>query len=555
MAAIFGGHVVARYLRQIEGVDIVFALSGGHIDRIFDGMLEYGIRIIDVRHEQAAAMMAQAFSIYTGRPGVCLVTAGPGFTNALTGVANAFLDNIPMVLLTGTAPIRDWDKGALQEMNQADMIKPISKWAGRCHDPKRIPEYLNLAFRQAVSGRPGPVFLELPPDVLNVRVELDDISMPASGCRRFAVRPDSDSVKAAAEAINAAERPLLIGGSGVGYSQCDGELKQLIETAGLPFLLLNNGRGTLPDDHPLSLWDGGNVAMLTAMPMADLVVAIGIRYNWLLMFGQTFPQAKVVRIDIDCTEIDRNRRADIGLVGDAGLVIKDVNAFIAKRDRTAWRRELRDLYMPMLADDIKNREKTSAPIHPVRLIEQIRTCAGSDAFYVIDGGDTSYFALMGLKTSHKHGIIASSSGLLGCLGTGIPFAMAAKLAHPDRRVVLVCGDGSFGLNGMEYDTAVRHCIPFTCVINNDQAWGMIKHGQEMNYGGERVCGSTLGVVHYEKMVEGLGGHGEFVTEDAELIPALGRAFESGKPACVNVLTDPTVTSPATMLFVESLKIA
>jgi acetolactate synthase-1/2/3 large subunit len=207
----------------------------------------------------------------------------------------------------------------------------------------------------------------------------------------------------------------------------------------------------------------------------------------------------------------------------------------------------------LIADEVKARETPSESIHPARLVEQVRRATKDDAIYLIDGGDTSYFGMMGLRAKEKTSVIATASGLMGCLGAGVPFGIAAKLARPEKTVVVISGDGSFGFNAMEFDTAVRYNIPFVCVIFNDQAWGMIKHGQEMAYGNERVVGSELGVVHYEKVAEALGGYGEFVAKDEGVIPALERAIASGKPACVNVLTDPTVTSPATLLLVGALK--
>ncbi|MCD6571058.1 MAG: thiamine pyrophosphate-binding protein, partial [Deltaproteobacteria bacterium] len=547
------GHLVARYLKEVEGVSTVFSIPGGHIDRIYDGFLEYGIRVIDVRHEQAAAMMAHSWSIFKDHPGVCLVTAGPGFTNALTGMVNAYLDNAPMVVLCGTAPVKDWEMGALQEMNQSDMIKSVVKWSGICHDIKRIPEYLSKAFRHAVSGRPGPVFLELPPDILNVGVNEEEIVYPKKGSIVYKTQADIDLIKEAAGLINKAQRPLIVGGSGIGFSRCDKELLDFVNKTGIPFIFLNNGRGTIPDDHPLSIWDGGQAAMMTATSQADLVLVLGLRFNWLLMFGQGFPQAKVVRIDIEPTEIDRNRSSDIGLVGDIGLILKQLNKEVEKTDHSSWVKALRDAYLPLVEGEIKLRKSPTEPIHPARLVEQVRKVAGDDAIYIIDGGDTSYFGLMGLRAKERSSVIGAASGLLGCLGTGVPFGIAAKLARPEKTIVVINGDGSFGFNAMEFDTAVRHNIPFVCVIFNDQAWGMIKHGQEISYGSERVVGSELGVVHYEKVAQALGGHGEFVTKDEEIIPAIERAVASGKPACINVLTDPTVTSPATLLFVDSLK--
>jgi len=554
MGEISGGHLVAKYLKEVEEVGTVFTLSGGHIQQVLDGFTEYGIRAIDVRHEQAAAMMAHAWSIYTGKPGVCLVTAGPGFTNALTGVANAYLDNVPLVVLCGRSPLRDDIKGALQEMNQVDMVKPVVKWYATCFEIKRIQEYLAMAFRHAVENRPGPVFLELPPDILNAKIPEELSQKPARGGKRFTVHPDDESLAKAADIINSAKKPLLIGGSGLVFSACDEFLKTFIEKTGMPFQLLNNGRGVLPDNHPQSMMDAVFPAMMMGLSQADVIIAAGIRFNWLLQFGQIFPEARVVRIDIAPHEIDRNRSSDAGLVGDVGSVFGRLLTLVEKRDHSGWLTDLRNACRVFIDSELKQRETAGDPIHPIRLVAQIQKVVGDDALYVVDGGDTSYFGLVGLQSRERSGVLVPSSTLLGCLGTGIPYGIAAKLARPDKVVVVLNGDGSFGFNAMEFDTAVRHDIPIVCIINNDCAWGMIKHGQEMMLGKERLQCSDLGLRHYEKVVEGLGGHGEFVTKDEEIIPAIEKALASHKPACINVLTDPTVTSPATLMFEQGLKV-
>ncbi len=554
MAMILGGHLVGKYLKEVEKLTTVFGLSGGHIESILDSFTEYDIRAIDVRHEQVAAMMAHAWSVYTGKTGVCFVTAGPGFTNSLTGIANAYLDNAPMVVLCGRHPLRDDLKGALQEMNQMDMVKPITKWAATCYETKRIPEYLSLAFRNAREGRPGPVFLELPPDILNVKIPEEDAPMPSRPTRIYASHPDEAELKNAAELINGAKKPLLLGGSGVGWSRCAESLGAFIDTTGMPFALMNGGRGELPDTHPLSIWDTGNVGLMVTMSQADVIVAAGLRFNWLLQSGAAIPPTtKVVRIDIDPSELDRNRMADVGLVGDMGSVLRALNPLLKKNAHKEWLSTLRAASYAFIDSELKCRETVSDPIHPIRLAAQIRKVVGEDAIYVVDGGDTSYFGLVGFMSNEKAGVFGTTSGLLGCLGTGIPFAMAAKLARPDKKVILLNGDGSFGFNAMEFDTMVRHNIPVLCVVNNDCAWGMIKHSQELSIGKERLSCSELGVRRYDTMAEGLGAHGEFVTKDEEIIPAITRALASGKPACVNVLTDPTVTSPATPLFYQALK--
>ena len=554
MAMINGGHLVGKYLKEVEKVEIVFGISGGHLESILDGFTEYKIRTIDVRHEQAAAMMAHAWFVYTGKPGVCFLTAGPGFTNGLTGIANAYLDNAPLVVLCGRSPLRDDLKGALQEMNQIEAVRPMTKWAATCYDIKRIPEYLAMAFRNATGGRPGPVMLELPPDILNIKVDESLVPMPSKSNPKYSVHPDDADLKAAADIINNAKKPLFLGGTGVGFSSCAGALKPFVEKTGIPFMLLNYGRGELPDDHPLSVMDMGTLSLFFSIGQNDVIIAAGLRFNWLLQFGKIIPPTvKMIRIDIDPNEIDRNVEAHVGLVGDAGSVLEQLTPLVAKNDHSEWMNTLKAAGRSLLDFELRTREVASDPIHPIRMVAQIQKFAGKDAIYIADGGDTQYFGLAGFMSKQKAGVVASAAGLLGCLGTGIPFGMAAKLARPDKKVIVLNGDGSFGFNGMEFDTMVRHNIPVVVVINNDCAWGMIKHSQELSIGKERLQCSELGIRHYEKVVEGLGGHGEFVTKDEEIIPALKRAFDSGKPACVNVMTDPTVTSPATPLFYQSLK--
>jgi acetolactate synthase-1/2/3 large subunit len=552
MAEIFGGHLVAKYLKEVEKVSTVFTISGGHIENILDGFTEYNIRTIDVRHEQAASMMAHAWSIYQNEPGVCLVTAGPGFTNALTGIANAYLDNAPLVVLCGRHPMRDDLTGALQEMNQIDMVKPVTKWCATCYDTKRIPEYLAIAFRQATMGRPGPVFLELPPDILFVTADEKDVKIPRRRIHKSSTHPDESELAEAAKIINSAQMPLFIGGSGVRLSGCQDVLKEFIDRTGFPFALLNNGRGALPDSHPQSINGSGFTGIMTVAPQADVIVAAGVRFNWVMQATKLFPDAKVVRIDIEEHEIDRNRSSEVGLVGDCGYVLNQLLPMVEKRDHSQWITKLKKAYSAFLTTELEQRKTPSDPIHPNRLVAQIMEVFGQDAYYVADGGDTSYYGLAGFTSDHQAGVLVPAGALLGCLGTGIPFAIAGKLAHPDKPVIILNGDGSFGFNSMEFDTAVRHDIPIICVVNNDCAWGMIKHSQAMSIGKDRCTCSELGMRNYEKMVEGLGGYGELVTEDADIIPAIKRAVESGKPACINVVTDPTVTSPATVMFYQNL---
>jgi acetolactate synthase-1/2/3 large subunit len=456
-------------------------------------------------------------------------------------------------VLCGRHPVADDLRGALQEMNQATIIKPVAKWAETCYQAQRIPEYLATAFRQAAEGRPGPVFLELPANVVNEKVDEERVPLPARPAGRLRVRPQQAALAAAAALVNRAERPLLVGGSGVRFSACADDLAAFVQKSGMPFQLLNYGRGELPDSHPLSLWDAGPFGLMTAISQADVLVVAGLRLNWLFMYGQVIPpETKVIRIDIDPHEVDRNRAADVGLAGDVGAVLGALLPLTQQREHPEWVTGLRATGLALLDAELRQRETASDPIHPVRLVGQIQKAVGEDAYYVVDGGDTSYFGLAGFMSRHPAGVIGSAAGLFGCLGTGSPFAMAARLAHPERPVILLNGDGSFGFNAMEFDTMVRHGIPLVCVVNNDCAWGMIKHSQELSIGKQRLVCSELGMRHYQKVVESLGGHGELVTRDEEIIPAIQRALASNKPACVNAVTDPTVTSPPTLLLNQAL---
>ncbi|MCP4757714.1 MAG: thiamine pyrophosphate-binding protein [Proteobacteria bacterium] len=551
MGEICGGHVVAKYIKEVEGIDTVFGLSGGHIDSIYDGCIEYDINLIAVRHEQSATLAAHSWSTFTGKPGVALVVPGPGFTNSISGLVNAWFDNAPLVLISGYVGLVQRDLGALQDMDQVDMIKSYVKWHGRCHEISRIGEYLSTAFRQAASGRPGPVFLEMPTDVLRAVIEESELLPVQKGNIKYQSIPDPSSLEAAAELINAAEKPLILGGNGcVG---CEDELLEFTEKTGAPFVLMNKGRGVVSDENPQSLWDGAQMGIFAAITQADLIIALGIRFEWILLSGKAFPQAKMVRADIDAAEINRNRAADVGMVGDMKLILDGLNPLVEKKERSAYLKELRTAYLEMIKDELAARTTPSDPVHPARVVEKIGEAVNNDALFMVDGGDTGYFGLVGLKATEASAVIQAGTSTFGCIGTGIPFAIGAKVARPDKTVIVVQGDGSFGFNAMEFETAVRQNIPFVCVILNDKGWGMIKHGQEMIYGHDRVIGTALGTVHYEKMVEALGGYGERVEKDEDVIPAIKRAIASGKPACVNVMTDDTVVSPETMRYIAYLK--
>ena len=527
MAQVNGGSLVAKVLKQ-EGVEYIFALSGGHVDPIFQGCLDEGIRVIDTRHEQAAVFMADGWARVTGKPGVAVVTAGPGVTNAITGLWVAQGTVSPIVVFGGRSPLREFEWGSLQDMDSLSLARTVTKWAKAGYETKRIAEYVSMAFRHALSGRPGPVYLEFPVDILGAGVDEAEVILPRN--YRTIARPQGDPalVKAAVELLLRAERPVIIAGSGVWWSQAAKELQEFVELTKIP---LSMGRGHIPADHPLCLPLVGN-------EHADVVLLLGARLDFRLRYGRSpmfNKDSKWIQVDIEPTEIGRNRAIDIGITGDARAVLKQM--IEEARDRCqgrgepAWVKECRERLKVMQGQLEILMNSDSVPVHPARLCREVRDFINRDATVVIDGGDISgwgFRTIGSYQPGHLLGVVPT-----GTLGVGPSFAMAAKLARPNTQVVLISGDGSFGLNGMEFDTMARHNLPVVCVISNDSAWGMVMHEQQAK-GSGRVVGTELGFVRYDKVVEALGGYGEMVENPADIRPALQRAFASGKPACINV---------------------
>jgi acetolactate synthase I/II/III large subunit len=544
MAKVGGGELLVRELAK-QGVTEVFALSGGHIDPIFQACVDHGIRIIDTRHEAAATHMADGYARTTGRPGVAIVTAGPGVTNAITGLANAYMDAIPIICIGGRSPLRDDDRLPLQGMDQIALVAPITKFARTVLQTERIPEYIAMAWRHAVSGRPGPVFLDIPIDILFSSVE--EVAAPTF--ERFAPDglpvPRVDAVDRALDLLAAAERPAIFAGGGVMFSGAQDELRQFVAMTQIPVLANSKARGAIPEWSNMGY---GNFA-LASSPLAqaaaggppDVVMLLGARVGMFTGAGafSFIPStAKVIQVDIEPEEIGRSRDVDVGLVGDIRetlLLMMDRARGRVFHKNDLWlnglaqsRQALRDMHTAVMTRE--------GPIHQARLAREIADYFQGDGIIVADGGETSLWIA-------EQAIIGSagdflSHGYLGCLGVGIPFAIAAAVARPDKRVMLIAGDGSVGLNIAEFDTAVRHKVPIVVVVNNDQGWGMIRHGQASRYGSDRVVGAELGPTRYDLVGEGFGMHAEHVTAASGIKPALDRAFASGLPSCINVLTDP-----------------
>lgn len=542
-----GGRLVAKTLAA-AGVRHLFCLQGGHIDSLLYGCLNEGIAVVDTRHEQAAAHMAEGWALATGETGVCAVTAGPGITDAVTGIANAHMSLSPMLTISGARPLAQADTWPLQDLDQLEMVKPITKWARTCTTADRCGEYTTAALTQARSGRPGPAYLNIPLDVLFATTpESTPIAAPVEAA---APAPDPDVLALVAGVLAASERPIVVAGSGAHWAGAGPALARLAETAGLPVFSLNAGRGVLADTHEWSFGPtlpiGGAFGDALA---ADVVVVLGARIGFTLLNGAFFRTKTVIRVDLDAAEMGRNLAGAYNVVADARVFCEQLAAgweggISAARAR--WGDRLRE-------SAEKNRQNVvnqftgagaSGVVHPFELVHAIDEVAGPEATLVSDGGDIMTWSAIAF-TARGPGRFLSISTYLGCLGVGIPFALAAKLARPDQPVFLLEGDGSFGLNAMEFDTAVRHGLAFVCIVGNDGSWGMSRHGQGLQFGYDQLVATELGVRPYHQMVEALGGYGEYVDDPAHLRAAIERAVASGLPACVNVAIDPAVYSPMT----------
>lgn len=532
-----GGQLVARMLRK-EGVTTAFTLSGLHVAPIYAGCVEEGIRLVDTRHEQAAAHAADAWARLTRGVGVAIVTAGPGVTDAVTGVANAWSANVPLVLLGGAAPTFNQGRGALQEMPQVPLFSTITKWADRVPSTELIPAFLAKAFRVARAGRPGPVFLELPWDVLSNGA---DAALADAQVRyRTEARSPGDPamVAAALALLSAAERPVVLAGSSIWWDGAWEPLRALAERTGLPVYLNGMARGCLPAGHPSFL----QLSRKEALGQADVVLVLGTPLDFRVGYGTepTFAAGvKVVQVDVDGAEIGRNRPIDVGLVGDAASVLGQLLAGAQGAwGAAAWLPSLRAAEERRREAQRTFERSDQRPLHHFRLaaaLDEVARRAG-DVTFVGDGGNVVAVAAKVLTVGGPGRWL--DPGPLGCLGVGAPFAIAAKLHAPERHVCVVQGDGSFGLNGMDFETAVRFRLPMVVVVGNDAAWGQIRVPQRAMYGEDKAPATTLAPTRYDEVVKALGGDGEHVEHPDDLVPALERAFASGTVYCVDVALDP-----------------
>jgi acetolactate synthase I/II/III large subunit len=529
------GELVALALKR-AGVSHLFTLNGGHIWPILTGATEHGIRIIDVRHEQSAAFAAEGWAKVTRQVGVAAVTAGPGVTNSATALAQAQSGDSPIFVIGGRAPEARWSMGSLQEMDHVEVVRSLTRKAVTLGSPEEAYGLAAECMRTALSRRTGPTFMDVPLDVFFGAADVPEATEHLTP--DLGPPPDLDLVEHAARLIREAERPAVIAGGSVWWAHAESELKALVETAHLPLSVNGMARGMLPPGHPLFF----PRARGPALGEADLILVVGALLDFRLNYGQppVFAEdARLVYLDVDSYR--KPRPAEVAIYGDlkaalAALVV----AVRGTPERASWLERLREAEATSRRRDEAMTSSDSSPVHPARLIAEVDRFCNPEAIIVGDGGDFVSFA--GRLIERPEPGLWIDPGPFGSLGSGPGYAMAAKLAHPDRQVVLLSGDGAFGFSAMEFDTMVRHKIPVVCVVGNNGIWALEKHPM-LSMLGVSIAADLGNRTRYDRVVEALGGYGEMVDRPDQIKPALERAFASGLPACVNVICDPGAEYP------------
>jgi acetolactate synthase-1/2/3 large subunit len=543
---ITGSHLIGRALK-LEGVRNVFTLAGDHILPVLDVMADMDFRFIDTRHEQAAVHMADAWGRITQQPGVCMYTT-PGFANALPGLAHAQHSESPVLSISGSADLAELGRGAMQEIDQIGAATPFTKGAWLVHDARRIPDFIARAVRTAFSGRRGPVHLTIPTDVQEQEVSEADVTFyqPAEYRAETQVFADPKLIQRAIQLLHQAERPLIIADGPTGYAASGEVLQGFIEATHLPLMTEGLARGMVADDHPLcfGFFERGLNRAARLLREADVVLMLGRKQDYTIGYAKPPSVAKdtrLIQVDPAMAEIGRNRGVAVGIVGDVQAVLEQLAkeaAHLTWKPRP-WLKQLeaeREAQGPWL-DGLA---KPETPMHAMFVHKTLGRFLGPEDCLCFDGGDFCHFgrAFLPARRPRRWWYVPT----LGMLGSALPTALAAKLAYPDARVVIVTGDGAFGFNAMEYDTAVRHNLAVVGVLGNDSAWGIDRQIQLGLYG--RPVATDLLGTRYDMVVQGLGGHGEYVERPEDLAPALERAFAAGKPALVNVVVQRAISPRA-----------
>ncbi|MFZ2051153.1 MAG: acetolactate synthase [Solirubrobacteraceae bacterium] len=529
-----GGRLVARRLKA-HGVSKLFTLSGGHLFSIYDGCRTEGIDIVDVRHEQTAAFAAEGWAKVTREIGVCALTAGPGITNGMSAMAGAQANHSPLLVLGGRAPALRWGQGSLQEIDHVPFARPLCKSAATAGSAAEIPELVEQAILTALAPHSGAAFVDFPLDHVFTEAPEGEFKAAAPALSRA----DGAAIERAGALMARAQRPVIMAGADLYWGHGEQALLELAQQLRIPVFLNGLARGCVPADHELFF----SRARSTALQGADVALLIGVPMDFRLAFGAAFgPETEIVAID--CAEPERPHPRPVAaeLYGDVSTTLRDLGAAaggaaLASKD---WVSQLRDLETERRQAERAELDDDRAPLHPMRLYKELGEVIDRDAIVIGDGGDFVSYAGKVID-SYTPGCFLDP-GPFGCLGSGPGYALAAKLARPDKQVVLVMGDGAFGFAGMEFDTLARHGVNVLAVMGNNGIWALEKHPMEFLYG-YSVAAELRPGTRYDKVVEALGCHGELVERPADVKPAIARAFESGKPALVNVLTDPDVVYP------------
>lgn len=528
-----GGRIVAKVLKS-RGVEHLFTLSGGHLFSIYDGCREEGIGILDVRHEQTAAFAAEGIAKATRGVGVAALTAGPGVTNGLSAIAGAQANGSPVCVLGGRAPEMRWGSGSLQEIDHLPFVSPLVKSAETAKEPGRIAAMTAAALDTALAAPSGPTFVDYPLDVVFTEAALEVPERPAAPAAQPAA-----GVEEAAALLAGATRPAIMAGTGLYWGHGEEELRALAEALGIPVFLNGLGRGCLAADHELSF----SRARGTALQDADVALVVGVPMDFRLGFGGSFGgETRIVRLDVAPNALTANRLPDVDLVGDvrATLAALRESAGAGEPRTRPWLEQLRNVEEEKRAVEREQLDDPRSPLHPVRIYRELGEVLDRDAIVVGDGGDFVSYAGRFIDT-YQPGCWMDP-GPFGCLGAGPGQAIGAKVAHPDRQVCLLLGDGAFGFSGMEFDTMARHGLGVVGVMGNNGIWALEHHPMKFLYG-YSVAAELRPETRYDELVESLGCDGILVREPGELKPALERAFSSGRPTLVNVLTDPEVVYP------------
>ncbi len=530
---------------RVHGVEALFTLVGGHILELLDGCADAGVRMIGMRHEGTVTMAAEGFALATGRPGVAAVTAGPGFTNALTGFADAATWNVPLIMVGGRTALDRRGRGTVQDIDQEGMLATLAKWRAVVYDAQNLQRLTDEAFHQAVSGRPGAVYLEVPHDIFQARLD------PAAGHWGFPASPTRSAASPvelgrALDALKAATRPMVLAGGGAFWSGAGEAIAAFCSAAEIPVTTTSAARGLIPDGHPWCL--GSLVHGGRAVFSSDCVLILGSAFNGNLVYGghPLFREDQtLIQVDISSDQVGGSRRADIAVLGDIREVMTQMTASgLRSGSGTAWLELGRELVGTSRQEwDQQVDDYTGTLVHPGALVREVAAFAreawGGASTLVADGGDILTWALA-YTDAERPGRMLTTTTALGTLGVGLPFALAAKVARPEEPVVLITGDGAFGMSAMEMETAARHHLPVIVVVANNGGWGDVRHEQRELFGREVV--SALADARYDLLAESLGCRGERVEHLADLRPALERAASAGVPALIDVRTDPDVLS-------------